>query len=191
MRTEEQREDDDDGRRYERAHDSGRHLTDQEGVGPDWRDHVLLEALVVDALRVHRCDAVEADVHGIEREDARHEEIEVGARADLDAAPEAPAERDEVEHRRDHAREDELRHAPLEHDPVAPEHRRNVKEILLDVHTRPPFPAAPSSAVSARKTSSRFGKFVFWRRFAGVSRSMRWPFERMATRSQSASASSM
>ena len=79
LRAEKAGERDDDGRGNESAQYGREHLADDEGRRTDRRDEVLFKALVVNALGMHGNHAVETDVHGIEREDARHEEVEIGA----------------------------------------------------------------------------------------------------------------
>lgn len=117
----------DDGRGEERPEERRQELSDDEGIGPDGGAHVLLQALVIDPLRVDGRDAVEADIHGVQREDARHDEVKVRPAVQRDAAPQAPAEGHQIEERRHHAGDEELRQAALQHHPVPPKDRPDIK----------------------------------------------------------------
>ena len=146
MRAEETAQCDDDDRRDHPAQHRPRNLADDERIGADRGDEILLKAPMVHALRVHRDDAVKADVHRVHREQPRHEKVEIRTAPDVDAPSESPPKRDEEHERRDHPAQHIFHKATPQDNPVPPKHRPNIA-----AHQSPSF-----RPVSSMNTSSRF-----------------------------------
>ena len=95
---------DDDSGGNQPPQNSCQHFSDYISIRADGGDDIFFNALVIHPFRMDRRYAVEADVHGVQGQNTRNQEINIGSAVGrLNAAAQSPAKGYQIQEWRYHA----------------------------------------------------------------------------------------